>query len=75
MFESVGICILVGRRFTLLKSRMYCRPVFELIVDGVVECDSRGVTRSDSSLFAHENLERSFYPLDDVRFRARAAPA
>lgn len=66
VFESVGIDPR-RPRFILLKSRMYCRPVFEPIVDGVVECDSRGVTSSDSSLFVYENLERPFYPLDDVR--------
>ena len=66
VFESVGIDPRRAR-FILLKSRMYCRPVFEPIVDGVVECDSRGVTSSDSSLFVYENLERPFYPLDDMR--------
>lgn len=63
VFESVGIDPR-GARFLILKSRMYCRPVFVPISGGLVECDSRGVTSSDYGLFSFENLKRPVYPLD-----------
>jgi microcystin degradation protein MlrC len=63
VFESVGIDPR-GARFLILKSRMYCRPVFVPISGGLVECDSRGVTSSDYGLFAFEHLRRPVYPLD-----------
>jgi len=63
VFESVGID---PRRaaFLILKSRMYCRPVFVPIAQGLVECDSRGVTSSDFSLFDFGNVQRPVFPLD-----------
>jgi microcystin degradation protein MlrC len=63
VFESVGID---PRRatFLILKSRMYCRPVFAPIAHGLVECDSRGVTSSDFGLFEFRNVQRPVYPLD-----------
>ena len=63
VFESVGIDPR-GARFLILKSRMYCRPVFVPISGGLVECDSRGATSSDYGLFTFENLRRPVYPLD-----------
>ncbi|BBQ00482.1 microcystinase C [Burkholderia sp. SFA1] len=63
VFESVGIDPR-GARFLILKSRMYCRPVFVPISGGLVECDSRGATSSDYGLFTFENLKRPVYPLD-----------
>lgn len=63
VFESVGIDPR-GARFLILKSRMYCRPVFVPIAGGLVECDSRGVTSSDYGLFAFSNLKRPVYPID-----------
>ncbi|MFP3663157.1 MlrC C-terminal domain-containing protein, partial [Burkholderia sp. SIMBA_043] len=65
VFESVGIDPRRAR-FLLLKSRMYCRPVFVPIAAALVECDSRGVTGSDFELFRYERLARPVYPLDDV---------
>ncbi len=63
VFESVGIdpraC-----RYLILKSRMYCRPVFEPIARALVECASLGVTSSDYGLFRFEKLARPVYPLD-----------
>jgi microcystin degradation protein MlrC len=53
-------------RFLLLKSRMYCRPVFEPIASALVECDSRGVTSSDYRLFPFTQVHRPVYPLDRV---------
>jgi microcystin degradation protein MlrC len=65
VFESVGIDPR-RTRFLLLKSRMYCRPVFEPISAGLVECDSRGVTSSDYRLFPFRNLDRPVFPLDAI---------
>lgn len=51
-------------RFLLLKSRMYCRPVFVPISAGLVECDSNGVTSSNYALFPFSRVNRPVYPLD-----------
>ncbi|QHJ00837.1 microcystin degradation protein MlrC [Xylophilus rhododendri] len=51
-------------RFLLLKSRMYCRPVFGPISAGLVECDSPGVTSSDYSLFPFSKVRHPVFPLD-----------
>ncbi|POR44550.1 M81 family metallopeptidase [Methylobacterium sp. V23] len=51
-------------RVLILKSRMYCRPVFEPIARAVVECASRGVTSSDYGLFPFAKLARPIFPLD-----------
>jgi len=66
---DLGVFTCVGenaaqRRFLLLKSRMYCRPVFEPLARGVVECDGRGVTSSDYRLFPFRRVQRPVYPLD-----------
>ena len=50
--------------YLLLKSRMYCRPVFGPIASAMVECDSRGVTASDYALFEFHRLRRPIHPLD-----------
>ncbi|TDG02826.1 M81 family peptidase [Paraburkholderia guartelaensis] len=63
VFESVGIDPRRAR-FLLLKSRMYCRPVFVPIAAALVECDSRGVTGSDYGLFHYKRLVRPLYPLE-----------
>ncbi|WP_414475221.1 M81 family metallopeptidase [Microvirga sp. M2] len=72
VFTSVGLdpraC-----RYLILKSRMYCRPVFEPVARAVVECASRGVTSSDYKLFRFEKLARPIYPLqEDVPWRPEA---
>ena len=51
-------------RFVLLKSRMYCRPVFVPLSAGLVECDSPGVTTSDYSRFPFARVSRPVFPLD-----------
>ena len=51
-------------RFLLLKSRMYCRPVFTPLSEGLVECDSPGVTTSDYARFPFTRVRRPVYPLD-----------
>ena len=53
-------------RYLLLKSRMYCRPVFVPLSAGLVECDSPGVTTSDYARFPFANVRRPVYPLDGV---------
>ncbi len=63
VFESVGIDPRRAR-FLLLKSRMYCRPVFVPIAAALVECDSRGVTSSDYALFNFKHVKRPVFPLD-----------
>ncbi|MDM0045628.1 M81 family metallopeptidase [Variovorax dokdonensis] len=66
---DVGVFACVGidpsrHRFLLLKSRMYCRPVFEPMAAALVECDSVGVTSSDYSLFPFTKVRRPVFPLD-----------
>ena len=51
-------------RYLLLKSRMYCRPVFVPLSAGLIECDSPGVTTSDYSRFPFTQVVRPVYPLD-----------
>ena len=63
IFEHIGIDP-TQHRFVLLKSRMYCRPVFVPIAKAVVECDGGGVTSSDYSRFPFSRLDRPVYPLD-----------
>ncbi|UFS66735.1 M81 family metallopeptidase [Paracoccus denitrificans] len=63
VFASLGLDA-ASARFLHLKSRMYCRPVFEPLAKAVVECASSGVTASDYDLFAFKKLARPIYPLD-----------
>ncbi|MER1967928.1 M81 family metallopeptidase [Castellaniella sp. GW247-6E4] len=65
VFESLGQDPREAR-FLLLKSRMYCRPVFVPISAGLVECDSPGATSSDWSLFPFKRRARPLYPLEDA---------
>jgi len=51
-------------RFILLKSRMYCRPVFAPLCAVLIECDSPGVTSADFSLFTYQNRTRPLYPFE-----------
>lgn len=70
VFDCVGIDARAAR-FLLLKSRMYCRPVFEPLSAAVVECAGGGVTSSDYSLFAFKKIQRPIYPLDgDMNWKA-----
>ncbi|MGO4156584.1 M81 family metallopeptidase [Cupriavidus sp. YAF13] len=63
IFTHIGVDPL-AQRFLLLKSRMYCRPVFVPIAKAVVECDGGGVTSSRYAQFPFERLTRPVYPLD-----------
>jgi microcystin degradation protein MlrC len=63
VFTSLGIDAMAAR-FWHLKSRMYCRPVFEPLAKATIECASSGVTGSDYDLFSFKKLARPIYPLD-----------
>ncbi len=64
VFESVGIDP-AHKRFLLLKSRMYYRPVFLPIARGAVLCDGVGVGSSDWTQFTYRKIRRPIYPLDE----------
>jgi microcystin degradation protein MlrC len=64
VFTSVGIDP-TRKKYLLLKSRMYFRPVFLPIAKGAVYCDGVGVGSSDWTMFNYENLRRPIYPLDE----------
>lgn len=65
VFESLGLAPQQAN-FLLLKSRMYCRPVFVPISAGLVECNSPGVTSADWSLFNFQRRAQPLYPLDTM---------
>jgi microcystin degradation protein MlrC len=54
------------RRYLILKSRMYYRPVFAPLADTIIECASAGVCSSDFTLFKYRKVRRPVYPLDDA---------
>lgn len=57
---------LESKSYILLKSRMYCRPVFFPLSKGFVECDSDqgGPTSSNYDWFDIKYIRRPIYPLD-----------
>ena len=65
VMTSLGIA-LEAKTYVLLKSRMYCRPVFFPISKGFVECDSDqgGPTSSNYDWFDIQHIRRPIYPLD-----------
>ena len=68
---DIGVFACVGvdptqHRFLLLKSRMYCRPVFVPLSQGLIECDSPGVTSSDYALYPFARVTRPVFPLDPL---------
>jgi microcystin degradation protein MlrC len=63
IFSHIGIDA-PSHRFILLKSRMYCRPVFAPIAKALVECDGGGVTGADHNRFPYKKLTRPVYPFD-----------
>ena len=60
---SCGIS-LEDKSFVLLKSRIYCRPVFVPISKGLVECDSDegGPTSSNYARFDFKHIRSPIYP-------------
>lgn len=70
VFESVGIDPR-RQRYLLLKSRMYYRPVFLPLAQGMVLCDAPGVASSDWTQFEYRKLRRPIFPLDrEFEFQA-----
>lgn len=65
VFQCVGVDP-TRHRFLLLKSRMYCRPVFVPLSQGLIECDSPGVTSSDYALFPYSQVTHPVFPLDPL---------
>lgn len=66
VFHCVGLDPTVFA-FVLLKSRMYCRPVFAPLAEALVECDSpTGVTTSNYALFPFTQVKRPVFPLDSL---------
>jgi microcystin degradation protein MlrC len=63
IFSHIGIDA-TQHRFVLLKSRMYCRPVFVPVSKALVECDGGGVTGADHTRFPYKKLNRPVYPFD-----------
>ena len=66
---DIGVFTCVGLdpnhcSYLILKSRMYCRPVFEPISKAVVECGSMGVSSSKFDIFQFNKINRPLYPLD-----------
>jgi microcystin degradation protein MlrC len=65
VFTSVGIAPST-KKYLLLKSRMYFRPVFLPIAKHSVYCAGVGVGSSDWTMFNYEKIRRPIYPLDDI---------
>jgi microcystin degradation protein MlrC len=63
VFESVGIDPR-RKRYLLLKSRMYYRPIFLPFAKAAIECNGIGVGTSDYWLFPYKKIKRPIYPLD-----------
>ena len=64
VFACAGL-ELARKRYLILKSRMYYRPVFAPLAGVIIECASAGVCSSDFSLFDYRKLTRPIYPLDE----------
>lgn len=64
IFECVGVDPTIYR-YILLKSRMYCRPVFGPLCAAMVECDSDvgGPTSSDYRFFRFTKIRQPVFPL------------
>jgi len=67
---DLGVFTCVGldparKRYLILKSRMYYRPVFAPLATAIIECASAGVASSDFALFHYQKLRRPLYPFDN----------
>jgi microcystin degradation protein MlrC len=63
VFTSVGIDPR-RKKYLLLKSRMYYRPIFLPIAKAAIECNGVGVGTSDYWKFPFKKMKRPMYPLD-----------
>lgn len=66
VFTSVGIDPRT-KKYLLLKSRMYYRPVFTPFARAIIECNGSGVATSDYNRFPYKKMRRPMYPLDEIR--------
>ena len=64
VFTSVGLDP-TKKRYLILKSRMYFKPVFGTMATEIIYCNGSGVTSSDWKLFDYKNVRRPIYPLDE----------
>ncbi len=64
VFSCVGLDP-AHKRYLILKSRMYYRPVFAPLATTIIECASAGVAASDFARFRYTKLRRPIYPFDD----------
>ena len=64
VFTSVGLNP-TKKRYLILKSRMYFKPIFSAMATEIIYCDGSGVTSSDWKLFDYKNVRRPIYPLDE----------
>ena len=65
VFTSVGIDPR-RKKYLVLKSRMYFRPVFLPIAKAAIECNGVGVTSSDWTLFPYRKIRRPIFPIDSM---------
>ena len=66
---DLGVFTRVGidprrKKYLVLKSRMYFRPVFLPIAKAAIECNGVGVTSSDWTLFPYRKIRRPIFPID-----------
>jgi len=66
VFTSVGIDPR-RKKYLVLKSRMYYRPVFLPIAKAAIECDGVGVASSDWKLFPYRKIRRPIFPIDPMK--------
>ena len=64
VYSIIG-CKYIEKDFLLLKSRIYCRPIFGPCSIGLIECDSDqgGPTSSNYKYFKFKNIRKTVYPL------------
>jgi microcystin degradation protein MlrC len=67
---DLGVFLSVGidprrKKYLLLKSRMYYRPIFLPFAKAAIECNGVGVGTSDYWRFAYQKVKRPIYPLDE----------
>ncbi len=65
VFTSVGIDPR-RKKYLVLKSRMYFRPVFLPLAKAAIECNGVGVTSSDWTLFPYKKVRRPIFPIDSM---------
>jgi len=64
VFTSVDIDP-TQKKYLLLKSKMYYRPIFLPLARHSIHCAGVGVGAADWKMFQYKNLRRPIYPLDE----------